>query len=472
MRWLLAGMILLRLIEPRSAKADFITATLAVTNVPANGATIADGADVRTWTTGSITTPGTQIPVLNCACITTNIDAASNLWNQVAGTRFPLINATWDGSTSNVIFTGQAPLVLTVSAGWCKITYVTNTTVDSLLVAVPLSNFAPSNQLRMANGMVDGINAYATDAFTTNAAALQNYVSTNVPEFVWGKTNIGGALSNALAVSITPPGTNTVALRVVFPATGGTQTNYVVLVTDNAGNVLFSVTGQGVVFAGGAFLIPGTLSAGGLHISGFSSLDSLASMDAAQATNGFFAPGFSAHGTSDLTEPPVQIVGTNGLAANVLEVYRDYFSTLDFNITSNGVTHARVMTATEYSNLVTSAQGTNKLLGVVTFPRYNNTALANGNNAAVNPGTNTYFKVSGPTGAFTINGIVGGTDGRILLLQNSTGQTMTIANDSGVDSTPANRILMPTGGDTNITGNPGLVMFVYDTGLSHWIYKP
>lgn len=79
------------------------------------------------------------------------------------------------------------------------------------------------------------------------------------------------------------------------------------------------------------------------------------------------------------------------------------------------------------------------------------------------------MKVSGPTSAFTINGISAGRDGRICILQNGTSQTMTIANDSGGDPTPGNRIYTGTGADMVITNNPGIVWLVYDGSSSHWI---
>ena len=105
----------------------------------------------------------------------------------------------------------------------------------------------------------------------------------------------------------------------------------------------------------------------------------------------------------------------------------------------------------------------------MSFLRKNNTALANGNNAAVSVSTNIYTKVSGPSGAFAINGIAGGRDGRIVMLQNSTGFTMTIANDSGVDPTAANRIYTGTGADVALANNPGFCTLIYDSAATRWI---
>jgi hypothetical protein len=125
---------------------------------------------------------------------------------------------------------------------------------------------------------------------------------------------------------------------------------------------------------------------------------------------------------------------------------------------------------TNITALKATLDGTNILGGVVAFSRTNNSSLANGNNAGVLVGTNAVLTVSGPSGAFTINGIVpAAIDAQKIYIQNSTGFSMTIANASGVDPTAANRILTPTGADMTFTGNPQLLELIYQTSGSHWI---
>lgn len=103
------------------------------------------------------------------------------------------------------------------------------------------------------------------------------------------------------------------------------------------------------------------------------------------------------------------------------------------------------------------------------YNRANHTSLANGPNAGVNFGAKVYAKIkAGPSAAFSINGITGGTDGRILILDNSIAQNMTIANDSGVEPTAANRIYTRTGGDIATTGQ-GVVTLIYDSEDSRWV---
>ena len=64
--------------------------------------------------------------------------------------------------------------------------------------------------------------------------------------------------------------------------------------------------------------------------------------------------------------------------------------------------------------------------------------------------------------------MAGGRDGKVIWLINLTGQAMTIAHDSGVEPTAANRIYSLTGADQVTTGN-GAAQFIYDGSSSRWI---
>jgi trimeric autotransporter adhesin len=98
--------------------------------------------------------------------------------------------------------------------------------------------------------------------------------------------------------------------------------------------------------------------------------------------------------------------------------------------------------------------------------RRNNVTCANGANNNLNVGAFSFIKISGPTGAFSITGITGGVDGRIVTLFNSTSHAMTITNDA--TSTVANRILTLTGAGI-VTSGTGSVTLQYDSQSSRWI---
>ena len=77
------------------------------------------------------------------------------------------------------------------------------------------------------------------------------------------------------------------------------------------------------------------------------------------------------------------------------------------------------------------------------------------------------FRITGPTGNFTISGLQGGVDGRDIVLYNTVGYRMTLTNE-GANSSAANRITTLSGGDFQTT-TQGVVNLVYDGAASRWI---
>ncbi len=90
-----------------------------------------------------------------------------------------------------------------------------------------------------------------------------------------------------------------------------------------------------------------------------------------------------------------------------------------------------------------------------------NLSLGSGPTNNWNPGDVQYVRVS-QTGSVTLTGIVGGTNGRILILTGRSGQTIILANENG-DSTDINRIQTTTGSDLTLSGAGGWsVWLIYD----------
>jgi hypothetical protein len=94
--------------------------------------------------------------------------------------------------------------------------------------------------------------------------------------------------------------------------------------------------------------------------------------------------------------------------------------------------------------------------------------LANGTNTAVAVGNSSLVDVTGPTAAFTIAGIAGGVDGKLLIIVNRTAQNMTIAHESTSETTTANRINTSTAANVSTTG-AGYVMLIYSAAASRWL---
>jgi hypothetical protein len=90
----------------------------------------------------------------------------------------------------------------------------------------------------------------------------------------------------------------------------------------------------------------------------------------------------------------------------------------------------------------------------------------NGNNDDIAIRSNSFIRITGPTASFTITGVSGGVDGKIVVLYNSTAQTMRIAHDVG--SSNGNRIFCQNGAVVQ-AGQYGIVKLIYSSADSHWI---
>jgi hypothetical protein len=104
--------------------------------------------------------------------------------------------------------------------------------------------------------------------------------------------------------------------------------------------------------------------------------------------------------------------------------------------------------------------------GDLALRRYDTTAVSGNNN---NFSTNGYsfVRISSASAAFTITGLSGGADGKILILYNATTQNMTIANASS-SSTAANEILTMSGASVSTVG-AGCAEFIYSGTDTKWI---
>lgn len=94
--------------------------------------------------------------------------------------------------------------------------------------------------------------------------------------------------------------------------------------------------------------------------------------------------------------------------------------------------------------------------------------LANGdnNNIALPAGTKN-FRITGPTGAFALTGLVAGLDGQEVRLWNTTSQVFTVKDQNG-SSSAANQIFTNTGADV-VTGTRSFVDLIYEKATGLWI---
>jgi hypothetical protein len=100
--------------------------------------------------------------------------------------------------------------------------------------------------------------------------------------------------------------------------------------------------------------------------------------------------------------------------------------------------------------------------------RYSSFTASNGVNNDIAIGTSSFVRITGPTAAYSVAGITGGVDGKILVIYNSTAQTFTLTNE-GTTSTAANRITsLSSAGDIVIYGK-GAVKMIYSSSDSRWL---
>lgn len=100
--------------------------------------------------------------------------------------------------------------------------------------------------------------------------------------------------------------------------------------------------------------------------------------------------------------------------------------------------------------------------------RYGTYTAASGSNNDIAVGAVSFARITGPTAAFSITGVSGGVDGKLLTLLNSTSQPFTISNESS-SSQAANRIwTLSDLGDITISSK-GAVDLIYSAADSRWI---
>lgn len=420
--------------------AQIITATVSVTNAAGttNGQTITINGGVRTWT-NSVNIPASQILTNN-----TPEGSATNLFLQIAS--YPISGLTLSRTTSTNIVLKASPgfiLTVSVSAGWGAVSYSTNETTSATVVRVPVSVEVNAVRTNVTSGLVEAISDSSnTNAIQQMSKAAEQLVGITNTQTITGDKYFSGTIiiSNQAGVIFTGTLIATNITGIVGSLTNGYWTNAIL---DNP-----------TITNGTAY---GSLDANNLNVRSnlsFGNFDSFIFTDNA------------AYFQFDPEEAESSFIGEYG------------------NLGDGGGFWGAAVEATNWIAAPTLIASNNASLSSVTFNRTNNfptgsdaafgryalTSLANGNNAAIPVGTNVFVEVSGPSSAFTVNGINGSPnrDGKFLILLNLTGQNMTIAHDSGTDPTAANRIYTMTGSDHATTAN-GAAILIYSASASRWI---
>lgn len=99
--------------------------------------------------------------------------------------------------------------------------------------------------------------------------------------------------------------------------------------------------------------------------------------------------------------------------------------------------------------------------------RHLDIVLVNGANTDIALTDSSWIRFTGPTGAFSINGFTGGTDGRRLTVFNTTTEQMTITNLA--TSAANNQIDTLTGADVVLAARKSSATFIYEDASDKWI---
>jgi hypothetical protein len=166
--------------------------------------------------------------------------------------------------------------------------------------------------------------------------------------------------------------------------------------------------------------------------------------------------------------------GVNALVLDAVNQSISFYPTWPISGLGSGLTGLQASNISgvfvNTTNQSSTFSGTNTWNGDIAHPATSAGGLAAGYNADSPTSTNYFIQLSGPTGNFTNVGIVGGRNGREIVLENATGYSMSFLNQSGLESTAANRIITGTGsgGVVTSTNNPGFAHLIYDSTQSRW----
>lgn len=522
MRTLLTIAALLGLILPSRAADQLITLRITLTNSPANGAILTVNGDSRTWT-NEVSAPPTQV-------LATNVIGANatNLFAHLALYGFAGPLALDFASSNQVTLRGRANQAISasVSAGWASLSYSTNLLTNLITVRVPAAAESQAIRRFVADELVKTIGDNAlTSQIPASAAAFAQFVDTSeaqtvagAKDFTSGSGRWRGEMTNGVLRRVRIEydiygsgiqfhdlnGDQVFDLRAdiqgfpslffTYPDPDGTNAATIdpqphhILTYSTATNKLASKSIPNTWTATQTFNAPIAIGAGasvsgvvtGGHLLGATFSGTISNLQGGTISNTtLFAT------KVDYNRPESGIYYRDQNDDIVTSIRAD-----DHGVPSLYLSYGSPTATDPYfglpaaPNILSWATATNSF-GAKALPNtwtaaqtiahqllFSGTvisSLANGNNAGVNVGNAVWAKLTvGPTAAFTIAGLAGGSDGRLVILYNATSQNMTIANQSGIESTAANRIVTMTGADVATTGS-GAAVFIYDANASRWI---
>lgn len=489
--------ILLALTCFSAAASERIELFVSVTNTPVTGDTLTINGATRYWTNAH----SSATILTNLADIAIN-NSMTNLYFNLSA--YPLSDRPVAIKTATNQIRLIFPVGVVVSASeagnWAEFSLSTNTITDTFAVRVPLTVEAETNRTNIASMLVTGLQ-YSTNPIVAHWSVASQFPSLTNANIFTGANSFtgggwtGGSFSNAILFS-----------GIVSALTNGYWTNGI---ADGLTVTNLSSPGAGSLSEkyGEGSAADGDFSFSSGWYAGAYGNYSTAVGAAAQATNsssaafGYNAKAWTQGATAIGTGANAQ--GTNGLALgaasgaggmNSISIGTSSQASFSNSVAIGAVA---VTDATDQiklgssSHLVdvdgrfTAALSTNMVFtgpskfGVTSGP-YGTLAVARRNVGTMATGPNTldiagssYINLTtGGGAAFSIDGITnsssGNLDGTVIWIENISGDSMTIANESGLSSVAGNRIRTTTGYGVTFGGS-GIANLIYDSNASRWV---
>jgi hypothetical protein len=386
--------LLLLILSCGFVRADLVTSFVTITNTAGttNGQSITINGIVRVFSN--------SVPNFLFIANGTNISStATNVYLSYSGPQTKQTGITIYALTTTNTLVFQAPtLTITLSAGIGTVSNYTQFGTNIYNVQVPYTAFGSTEQQVMYSGAIAGINNAATNVIALNRLT-NTVVDTLSTQTISGlKTFSGGATVSTILSVPSTANTSTIQNLSVSNLTLQSHGKFVGVITN--GSVAYNLISYSPILSNTPVLYNPNVSGGNFtnstnygifYATNFSSVDSFDQyIDLGDGTReisfidndgtGFYF--YSGGGDVNINAQSLNV--TNGTGGGTILADRFELKSVMYNTT-------------------------------------NNTSLANGNNADVATGLGVIVAVSGPTAAFTINGMAGGVDGRYVILRNSTG---------------------------------------------------
>lgn len=467
-----------------SAQSAVVTVTLHFTNRTQIGNTFTNGSRVVTYTNSPLS-PQTWLSTNSPSL------AATQLFRYFGG-QYPGYYTRMTNAT-NVTITGL-DLQLSFNTNYAVWSTNSSTATNGWIVTLPFLNQVETNRTNTASELVSGLGLYSTNAFPTNATALQNYLSlgpqtqTISNKIALNNTNVNGITTNGvytngvigggtLAGTITSAGkikngdlTNTAIDRAFLTNASGTLSN-VIAHTLTATN--FSAPGTGL---NSTQIGPGSDASGdyavAIGLNNISSATASTALGGANEATGDFSvaigSGNQAQGDWSFAGGENSVAGYDNSFVYGSSVSADYGGQAKFgtDLYISGFMYA----ASGYTNGL--FKGTNIFNSEICLTPRSASGFGNGYNSGFSLGTNAYIRISGPSAAYTNSSFKGGYAGLFVFYEaDNPASSFVILNRSTIGApTSAEKVNTTTGALSNQTNNPATGWLIHNG--TEWILGP